>query len=652
MRYSIGFFGGAAVMLAIVLSCSSPQNPYNDADRAGIDEVRSLNLGDTLTVGTTYSCTVETVIPRFIDSFAVHAHAGSKDTVIATGTLDSSGLIVFPFTVAHTGAHSLEVVVFKQPSGSDTLVREFEAGIPEELTFFVKDSFRPRTDTLTLGEEVQCTVTVQRDHLLDSFSMFTIQGPQVSPVVEEAVSGPRIEIPFTAAHTGYFELLLVVHSVAGTSDSLSRFFVGYAESAAPELVADSTAYRVFAGDSVTVSFTASDVDGDLFEWELQADTAQPVGAKFGDGDHGAANISHAVAYASFDTVAVIAAVQDSQFQSAQAACTVFVLDTLPPRIELVAPADTAALVTQLPLRIAAVVHDESPVDSIKFNDTHMIDTSDTAVLQASLQPGEFLYTIAAWDRAGNKGGVAFNLHYDGDSTYPPQIKNLSSEVAEGASFDTLLLDTCVVITDPDPEYAVDSLQWVISESNPGGGLEVVYNAAQRTLAIAPPHSEWWGSEVVTLVAIAPDGMSGNAEATFRVTAVNDPPQLLLRDSYLKLKGAVFDTLDLDTCASDTDNTVSQLSWTFRSGKYFQVRRLGIELRLDPDLGDGYRLPKAAASNQVVIEPKTYLGTPVIDEDTWTGTDTLIFSVSDPEGEVAEKEVLFTKYELYVPPLKY
>jgi YD repeat-containing protein len=192
------------------------------------------------------------------------------------------------------------------------------------------------------------------------------------------------------------------------------------------------------------------------------------------------------------------------------------------------------------------------------------------------------------------------------------------------------------------------MQWVISESDPGGRLEVDYDPTGRTLVITPPHSEWWGSEVITLVAIAPDGISGNAEAAFAVTSVNDPPELLLPDSYRKLKGTAFDTLDLDTCVSDTDDASGQLTWTFQSGKIFKVRNLDIKRKHD---GTGDFLIRRDLP-RVVIEPKTSGGAPVIDEDTWVGTDTLTFSVSDPGGKETSKEVLFTKYELYIPPLQY
>jgi hypothetical protein len=162
---------------------------------------------------------------------------------------------------------------------------------------------------------------------------------------------------------------------------------------------------------------------------------------------------------------------------------------------------------------------------------------------------------------------------------------------------------------------------------------------------APADTLWDGTIKLTFVAIAPTGPSAPTPAQFTVRDRPGTPVITLGDQS-KLAGNPFDTLFLDTCAKDADDSANTLSWKFKNGKFFSVDSV---VACPPCV----HLPCLKCINptfrrRVTIVPDTTKINPV----TWTGDDTLYFTVRDPGGLSKTKPIVFSKWNfiIYHPPI--
>ncbi|MBN1790240.1 MAG: hypothetical protein JW830_07075, partial [Bacteroidales bacterium] len=90
---------------------------------------------------------------------------------------------------------------------------------------------------------------------------------------------------------------------------------------------------------------------------------------------------------------------------------------------------------------------------------------------------------------------------------------------EGSSFATINLDDYV----SDNETSDANIAWTFS-----GNSSLSVSIVNRVATITTPGNEWNGSETITFIATdddATDPLSDSDDATFAVTAVNDPPSI-------------------------------------------------------------------------------------------------------------------------------
>ena len=98
----------------------------------------------------------------------------------------------------------------------------------------------------------------------------------------------------------------------------------------------------------------------------------------------------------------------------------------------------------------------------------------------------------------------------------PVVENIPGQtVAEGESFTTVDLNGYV----SDAESPDEDIVWTYSGE---GSLTVSITGGVATIGI--PNNDWWnGSATITFTATDPGSLSDSDDATFTVTAVNDPP---------------------------------------------------------------------------------------------------------------------------------
>ncbi len=204
---------------------------------------------------------------------------------------------------------------------------------------------------------------------------------------------------------------------------------------------------------------------------------------------------------------------------------------------------------------------------------------------------------AAADTQNYRLTVDFNPSTPVIQTIPGQT------IVEGSEFTPVNLNNYV--TQHDSE---DSLRWSYSGNQQ---LQVSLDTL-NVATVAPPDSNWYGSETINFRVTNRYGQYAEQAVPFVITGVNDPPQLTQIPDQLIYQNGWFEPIDLDSFVNDVDNSDQTLTWTVSGNKY---------LRVDVD-----------ADRQVQI---------TVPSEDWTGSDTIRFKVSDPAGLSAEESVICT-----------
>jgi hypothetical protein len=138
MRTHLGTLAAVAVL---ALTCSNPQNPFDDVGNAGIVE-HNLPQDDTLAVSSVYQCSVRVRLPEYIDSYYVYVNIEGSDSVVVSDTVGSPN-IYFSFSVPDTGLLTVDIVLVRTDGSRDTLSMSYVGIVAASSSFLVDDSFRP-----------------------------------------------------------------------------------------------------------------------------------------------------------------------------------------------------------------------------------------------------------------------------------------------------------------------------------------------------------------------------------------------------------------------------------------------------------------------------------------------------------------------------
>lgn len=211
-----------ASMVALVMFCGNPQNPYTNPKFAEIVADSSLtSLKDSVKVFTAVPCTVSLSLPNLMDSIHVHVVKSGFDSIIAGGAV-SSGKFTFDFAAASLGVYQLKVIVVRSDNSIDSIVKQ--------VTVYV------RLPVVTPDSAVYHTILSLQDSVT---VMFTATGPDSNlrfgyTWIDTAVGQTQTTafsalkpfqekfsrtVHFLALHAGLYSTL-VCHAYAIDADSL------------------------------------------------------------------------------------------------------------------------------------------------------------------------------------------------------------------------------------------------------------------------------------------------------------------------------------------------------------------------------------------------------------------------------------------------
>jgi hypothetical protein len=175
-------------------------------------------------------------------------------------------------------------------------------------------------------------------------------------------------------------------------------------------------------------------------------------------------------------------------------------------------------------------------------------------------------------------------------------------IAEGSTFTTINLDDYVNDVDNDDSQ----ISWSYS-----GTTDLTVDISSRVATITIPDTDWNGAETIMFTATDPGLLADSNAALFTVSAVNDAPIVTDIADQTIPEGSTFTTINLDDYVSDIDNDDSQMSWSY-SGT--------TDLTVD-----------ITARVATITSPNT----------DWNGTETVMFTATDPGLLADSNAVVFT-----------
>lgn len=191
------------------------------------------------------------------------------------------------------------------------------------------------------------------------------------------------------------------------------------------------------------------------------------------------------------------------------------------------------------------------------------------------------------------------------SSIPDQV------VYEGSPFQALFLDNYVTDVDNGPE----ELAWTYIAGN-----ELLLEIDEYdSIHVTALNEDWFGSDTIGFIATDPGGLADTQEVIYQVVGVNDAPQVSGIPDQTVRHHRAFAEISLDDYVSDADGEVAGLDWTHSGNTSLTV---------------------AIDGNHVAS-----ISTP---SDDWTGTDTVIFTVTDSALASDEDTIALTILE-NVPP---
>ena len=198
----------------------------------------------------------------------------------------------------------------------------------------------------------------------------------------------------------------------------------------------------------------------------------------------------------------------------------------------------------------------------------------------------------------------------------------NQNINEKQQFTKIKLDDFV----KDEDHKNSELSWDVEVKHQGpmpemGTLNVTIDD-QRVATVEIPDPSWNGNTVATFTVTDPEGGSAKQDVALNVRSVNDPPVFKkIPDQAIEEKNE-FTSFILDDYLSDADHDFSKLK---------------VEVTGNRDL-------------KVNIDNRSHEVSVKIPHDQWNGTETLMFTATDPEGARASTSAKFTVKAINDPPV--
>lgn len=205
--------------------------------------------------------------------------------------------------------------------------------------------------------------------------------------------------------------------------------------------------------------------------------------------------------------------------------------------------------------------------------------------------------------ANDPGGLTDNTTATFDINAAPEVSNIPDQsINDGQGFLEINLNNYV----NDPDDPDNSIQWQTS-----GNTQLTITIDGDNIAAVSMPGGWTGRETISFTAIDPGGLSDSDPAIF---SVNSAPVVTDIPNQSINQGESFATIQLDNYVSDSDNGDAQISWSYSGNS---------ELSISID------------ANRVAR-----IFTPSAD---WSGTETILFTATDPGGLTGQNAGVYTVY---------
>lgn len=234
-----------------------------------------------------------------------------------------------------------------------------------------------------------------------------------------------------------------------------------------------------------------------------------------------------------------------------------------------------------------------------------IDAKQVATIQIpdKMWNGADQITFTVTDQEGGKASVSAKFMVKSINDVPILQKINDQSIEEKQSFSEIHLQEIVA----DADHSFDKLKWTTSGEK---DLKVIIKNGVAT--VMTPNNLWNGMEKITFTVTDPEGASAKQTAVFTVKSINDAPVMTdIKNQTIKEK-QTFKEIELDGFVKDLDHDVKQLKWIVSGNKDLKVAI------------DGNRNATITAPNPL-----------------WHGSESIKFTVTDPEGATDARSVEFT-----------
>jgi hypothetical protein len=497
-----------------------------------------------------------------------------------------------------------------------------------------------------MGTVYNCTLSIRYPSLIDSFTIQKRTNDMTFVIASGDSVGDTLLFTIDFLQPDDYTLIVILYKTEYTDTLQKRMSVF---STVPASQFSSTRYTMHSGENISFPFTLSDPDSNLLEYYIHRNgiITDTIDVKVANRAalEGTIVSDSGVKLQKVNIYSVEAMDVDSQF-SKSAICTVTVADTVFPKVSMVQSLiDSKLTVATLPCTVGVIISDNWYIDSVKVSGLHWnLPEKDTLwIVKTFLDTGLTKDSIEAWDRGANRTAFRYVMEYHGVVQYPPQLKPVTiAPIFEHEKFDTLYLDSYVVITDTSAKYTKDSLTWTITVDSADSMIKHIFDPVKRTLYVRVPDTEIGVGRYtsLTIKVTDPKGLSDILHrVSFWVLEKNDAPVIKIKNQ-VKQFNAAFDTLTLDSCGLDSD-PLDRITWKIEAGKYFKPDSIYSTFRLVTLKSTAtIKNPLRYFTGRVAIIPDTTKFKPsMIPIGTLELTDSLRFTVTD--GELTtEKYVRF------------
>ncbi|OGU59051.1 MAG: hypothetical protein A2V66_15175 [Ignavibacteria bacterium RBG_13_36_8] len=188
----------------------------------------------------------------------------------------------------------------------------------------------------------------------------------------------------------------------------------------------------------------------------------------------------------------------------------------------------------------------------------------------------------------------------------PVIQAIHSQtIYEGKNFPVLKLNDYIF----DIDNSIDQLKCSVSGNK---FLQIQIDDNNQAM-VSSPDPDWFGGDTMIFRVTDPGNLTASTQVIFNIIPVNDAPTLSEIPEQVIKEYEAFKKILLDDYINDVDNKSEEINWEVSGNKYLIVRLLDNYMEINYPVD-------------------------------WYGSDTLLFTATDPGGLTATIQTVFTVLE--------